>query len=66
MTFNLKSKLYPSTAQTSKTATVLDTTGKVSMRARGRSFQAAYSSNTVDMGWRLGTWRMQAQQDGLR
>ena len=66
VTFTLKSKLYPSTTQTSKTATVLDTTGKVNMRARGRSFQAAYSSSTADMGWRLGTWRMQAQQDGLR
>ena len=66
LTFTLKSKLYPSTATTAKTSTVLDTTGKVNIRARGRSFQAGYSSNTLNMGWRLGTWRMQAKQDGLR
>ena len=66
LTFTLKSKLYPSTATTAKTSTVLDTTGKVNIRARGRSFQAGYSSNTLNMGWRLGTWRMQANQDGLR
>jgi len=66
LTFTLKSKLYPSTATTAKTAVVLSTTGKVNLRSRGRSFQAGYSSNTLNMGWRLGTWRMQAQADGLR
>ena len=66
LTFTLKSKLYPSTATTAKIATVTSTTGKVNLRSRGRSFQAGYSSNDLDIGWRLGTWRMQARADGLR
>ena len=66
LTFTLKSKLYPSTATTAKISTVASTTGKVNLRSRGRSFQAGYSSNDLDIGWRLGTWRMQARADGLR
>ena len=42
------------------------TKGKLNLRSRGRSFQSKYYSDTTDIGWRLGTWRMQAQADGMR
>ena len=65
--FQMKSKLYPNTTETTKGPfTLAETKGKLNMRARGRSFQSKYYSDTADIGWRLGTWRMQAQQDGMR
>ncbi|HAI41460.1 MAG TPA: hypothetical protein DCM40_26775, partial [Maribacter sp.] len=65
--FQMKSKLYPNTTETTKGPfTLAETKGKLNLRSRGRSFQSKYYSDTTDIGWRLGTWRMQAQQDGLR
>tara|TARA_R100001530_G_scaffold113028_1_gene80026 strand:+ start:113 stop:1999 length:1887 start_codon:yes stop_codon:yes gene_type:complete len=65
--FQMKSKLYPNTTETTKGPfTLAETKGKLNMRSRGRSFQSKYYTDNVDIGWRLGTWRMQAQADGLR
>ena len=65
--FQMKSKLYPNTTETTKGPfTLAETKGKLNMRARGRSFQSKYYSDTTNIGWRLGTWRMQAQADGMR
>ena len=65
--FQLKTKLYPNTTETTKGPyTLASTDGRLNFRARGRSFQSKYYSDNTDIGWRLGTWRMEAQQDGLR
>ena len=65
--FQMKTKLYPNTTETTKGPYALASTdGKLNFRARGRSFQSKYYSDNADIGWRLGTWRMEAQQDGLR
>jgi len=65
--FEMKSKLYPNTSETTKGPfTLIETEGKLNLRSRGRSFQSKYYSDGLDIGWRLGTWRMQAQADGMR
>ncbi len=65
--FQMKSKLYPNTSETTKGPfTLVETKGKLNLRSRGRSFQSKYFSDNLDIGWRLGTWRMQAQADGMR
>jgi len=65
--FQLKSKRYPNGAETTKGPfTLTSSTNKLNLRARGRSFQTKYFSDTVDTQWRLGTWRAQAQADGTR
>jgi hypothetical protein len=65
--FQMKTKLYPNTTETTKGPyTLASTDGRLNFRARGRSFQSKYYSDNTDIGWRLGTWRMEAQQDGLR
>ena len=65
--FEMKSKLYPNTSETTKGPfTLAESKGKLNLRSRGRSFQSKYYSDDLDIGWRLGTWRMQAQADGMR
>jgi hypothetical protein len=65
--FQMKSKLYPNTSETTKGPfTLIETEGKLNLRSRGRSFQSKYFSDNLDIGWQLGTWRMQAQADGMR
>ena len=65
--FQLKSKRYPNGTETTKGPfTLTSSTNKLNLRARGRSFQTKYFSDTVDTQWRLGTWRAQAQADGTR
>jgi hypothetical protein len=65
--FQMKTKLYPNTTETTKGPyTLAATDGRLNFRARGRSFQSKYYSDNADIGWRLGTWRMEAQPDGLR
>jgi len=65
--FQLKSKRYPNGTEITKGPfTLTSSTNKLNLRARGRSFQTKYFSDTVDTQWRLGTWRAQAQADGTR
>ena len=65
--FQLKSKRYPNDSTTTKGPfTISNTTNKLSLRARGRSFQCKWYSDTTGVGWRLGTWRANGQADGTR
>jgi len=65
--FQLKSKRYPNDSETTKGPFSLTSSStKLSMRARGRAFQARYSSDTTNTAWRLGTWRANGQASGTR
>jgi len=65
--FTLKTKIYPQDSEITKGPfTVSNTANKLDLRARGRSFQARYESDTTGVSWRLGTWRAEGRADGAR
>ena len=65
--FQLKSKRYPNASETTKGPFSLTSSStKLNMRARGRAFQARYSSDATNTAWRLGTWRANGQASGSR
>ena len=67
MKFTLKTKIYPQGEEITKGPfTINSTDPELDFRARGRSFQAKYESDTTGVAWRLGTWRADGRQDGLR
>jgi hypothetical protein len=67
MKFTLNSKIYPQETLIAKGPfTINSTDGEFNFRARGRSFQARYESDATGVSWRLGTWRADGRQDGLR
>ena len=67
MKFTLNTKIYPQSEQITKGPfTINSTDGDFDFRARGRSFQAKFESDTTGVSWRLGTWRADGRQDGLR
>jgi len=67
MKFTLNTKIYPQGEQITKGPfTINSTDGDFDFRARGRSFQAKFESDTTGVSWRLGTWRADGRQDGLR
>jgi hypothetical protein len=45
---------------------VYSTTTKVDMRARGRQVAVKIISSDIDTKWRMGTLRIDGQEDGLR
>jgi len=63
----LKSQRSPGSGfTTSKTLTVTDTTEQNHTRLRGRSFGLRIQSNNLGVAWRLGSPRLEIQQDGKR
>ena len=65
--FTLKSKRFPQeTAITKGPFTVSGSARELDLRARGRGFQARYETTATGVSWRLGTWRANGRQDGLR
>ena len=67
MKFTLNTKIYPQGVQINKGPfTIGSTDPELDFRARGRSFQARYESDATGVSWRLGTWRADGRQDGLR
>ena len=65
--FTLKSKRFPQeTAITKGPFTVSGSARELDLRSRGRGFQARYESTATGVSWRLGTWRANGRQDGLR
>ena len=67
MKFQMKSKRYPNDSETTKGPySITSSTNKLNLRARGRSFQCKWYSDTTDVAWRLGTWRATGQADGTR
>jgi hypothetical protein len=58
---------YPGSVQTVASSTlVYSTTTKVDMRARGRQVAVKIISSDIDTKWRMGTLRIDGQEDGLR
>ena len=65
--FQMKSKRYPNDSETTKGPySITNTTNKLNLRTRGRSFQCKWYTDATDVSWRLGTWRAQGQADGTR
>ena len=65
--FQLKSKRYPNDSEITKGPySITSSTNKLNFRARGRSFQCKWYTDSTDVAWRLGTWRAQGQADGTR
>ena len=58
---------YPSSSDITKGPfTILDTAEKLNLRARGRQIRMRFEVDEVGTSWRMGTWRVQVQPDGLR
>ena len=65
--FQMKSKRYPNDSEITKGPySITNTTNKLNLRTRGRSFQCKWYTDATDVSWRLGTWRAQGQADGTR
>ena len=65
--FTMNTKIYPQGESLTKGPfTINSTDPELSFRARGRSFQTKYLSDATGVSWRLGTWRADGRQDGLR
>ena len=65
--FTLKSKRFPQeTAITKGPFAVSASARELDLRSRGRGFQARYETTATGVSWRLGTWRANGRQDGLR
>ena len=66
-TITLKSQRSPASGfTTSKALTVTDTTEQNHTRLRGRSFGLRIESDNLGVAWRLGSPRLEIQQDGKR
>ena len=66
-TVTLKAQRFPGTGFTSsKALTVTDTTEQNHTRLRGRSFGLRIESDNLGVAWRLGSPRLEIQQDGKR
>lgn len=67
LNFDLSTHRYPnSPAITKGPYPVTQDTQKVSLRARGRQVSMRFYSSDIDNNWRLGTFRLDTQTDGLR
>ena len=65
--FTLKSKRFPQeTAITKGPFAVSSSARELDLRSRGRGFQTRYETTATGVSWRLGTWRANGRQDGLR
>lgn len=66
-TFTLKAQRFPGTGyDTSKAVTVNDNATQSYVRVRGRSFGLRVESSNAEINWRLGSPRVDVQQDGKR
>ena len=65
--FTLKSKRFPQETAISKGPFAVSASAReLDLRSRGRGFQARYETTATGVSWRLGTWRANGRQDGLR
>ena len=66
-TYTIKGRNAPGdTLSTKATASVGATSGQQNIRGRARQVALRVESNTTDVAWRLGTNRLDIQQDGQR
>ena len=65
--FQFLARQYPGSVQTVASSTVAySTTTKVDVRVRARQIAVKIISTDIDTKWRMGTLRIDGQQDGLR
>jgi hypothetical protein len=65
--FQFLARQYPGSTQTVASSTVAySTTNKVDIRVRARQIAVKIISTDIDTKWRMGTLRIDGQEDGLR
>jgi hypothetical protein len=63
----INTRKYPNATETTKGPfTITSTTGKVSVRAKGRQMSVKLESTGTEDDWSLGDFRVNARSDGLR
>jgi hypothetical protein len=63
----INTRKYPNSTETTKGPfTITSTTGKVSVRAKGRQMSVKLESTGTEDDWSLGDFRVNARSDGLR
>ena len=64
----LKTKKYPNASTTPSKGpfSISSTSGKVSVRAKGRQMAVRFASDAIGDNWSLGQFRANLRQDGMR
>jgi hypothetical protein len=67
LSLTLKTRKYPNSPDITKTGfTVTNSTTKVSTRAKGRQVTMKIESTGTQDDWKLGDFRLNVRQDGMR